>query len=209
MPAAVIFENVPSFGTSLAGQIIVSHLERLGYNVFTTVLKPNEEWNEIEDRKRWLLVATLDRPFQLRILGAPNSIPVSAFLDPPDPIRDDADARRIARTIEGLKAHNARHRALGHGFGFTVLDGTESRVPVIPKSYHKINSGPFVQTPFGLRPLRLSEIERIRGINLPATDSATGFEIPGQGGSIQNIWIAVQRADLNDCQPRPVTLRTG
>ena len=83
MPAAILFENVPSFGTSLAGQLLTTHLERLGYHVFTTVLKPNEEWNEIEDRKRWLLVATLDRPFILRVPGIPNTTPVSIFLDPP------------------------------------------------------------------------------------------------------------------------------
>lgn len=105
MPAAILFENVPSFGTSLAGQLIVTHLERLGYHVFTTVLKPNEEWNEIEDRKRWLLVATLDRPFALQVPGIPNTTPVSDFLDPPDPIRDAADARRIAATIAGLRHH--------------------------------------------------------------------------------------------------------
>ena len=181
MPAAIVFENVPSFGTSLAGQLVTTHLERLGYHVFTTVLKPNEEWNEIEDRKRWLLVATLDRAFELRVPGIPNTTPVSAFLDPPDPIRDGADALRIERTIEGLRTHQARHVALGHGFGFTVLDGSETRLPVIPKSYHKINSGPFVQTPVGPRLLRLTELERIRGLRSTGLNFQTAAELIGQG----------------------------
>ncbi len=181
MPAAIVFETVPSFGTSLAGQLIVTHLERLGYHVFTTVLKPNTEWNEIEDRQRWLLVATLDSPINLRVPGIPNTTQVSAFLDPPDPVRDNADARRIERTIAGLRVHNARHAALGHGFGFTVLDGSETRLPVIPKSYHKINTGPFVQTRYGLRLLRLPELERIRGCRVGTEDYATGVEILGQG----------------------------
>lgn len=181
MPAAIVFENVPSFGTSLAGQLVVTHLERLGYHVFTTVLKPNEEWNEIEDRHRWLFVATLDRPFNLRVPGIPNTTPVSALLDPPDPIRDGADARRIERTIKGLRAHQVRHAALGHGFGFTVLAGSETRIPVIPKSYHKINTGPFVQTPSGLRLLRLSELERIRGFRISHTDCADAVMALGQG----------------------------
>jgi DNA (cytosine-5)-methyltransferase 1 len=196
MPSAVVFENVPSFGTSLAGQLVTTHLERLGYHVFTTVLKPNAEWNEIEDRQRWLLVATLDRPCELRVPGIANTIPVSAFLDPPDPIRDQVDAARIARTIEGLRAHNVRHHALGHGFGFTVLDGSETRLPVIPRSYHKINTGPFVQTPFGLRLLRLPELERIRGHAVGKADYATGVEILGQGvltGSFRAILVQVGR----------------
>lgn len=181
MPAAILFENVPSFGTSLAGQLLTTHLERLGYHVLTTVLKPNEEWNEIEDRKRWLLVATLDRPFELRVPGIPNTTPVSDFLDPADPERDAVEARRIERTIAGLRAHNARHAALGHGFGFTVLDGSETRLPVIPRSYHKINTGPFLQTCRGLRLLRLPELERIRGHSVGTTDYATVVEILGQG----------------------------
>lgn len=181
MPAAIVFENVPSFGTSLAGQLVTPHLERLGYHVFTTTLKPNAEWNEIEDRQRWLLVATLDHPFELRVPGIPNTIPVSVFLDPPDPIHDEADAHRIARTIEGLRVHNERHRALGHGFGFSVLEGSETKLPVIPKSYHKINSGPFVPTPYGLRLLRLPELERIRGHRLATKHYAAGAEVLGQG----------------------------
>ncbi len=181
MPAAIVFENVPSFGTSLAGQLIVTHLERLGYHVFTTVLKPNAEWNEIEDRQRWLLVATLDHPFELKVPGIPNTTPVSAFLDPLDPERDASDARRIAVTIAGLRRHAERHRELGHGFGFTVLNGSEMRIPVITKSYHKINSGPFVQTPFGPRLLRLVELERIRELPLTTSDSSIGAELIGQG----------------------------
>jgi DNA (cytosine-5)-methyltransferase 1 len=181
MPAAILFENVPSFGTSLAGQLLTTHLERLGYHVFTTVLKPNEEWNEIEDRKRWILVATLDQPFELTVPGIPNTTPVSDFLDPPDPIRDAADARRIAATIEGLRRHQERHRALGHGFGFTVLTGSEIRIPVITGSYYKINAGPFVETSHGPRLLRLPELERIRGSAAGTTDFATGTELLGQG----------------------------
>lgn len=181
MPAAVVLENVPSFGTSLAGQLVVTHLERLGYHVFTTVLKPNEEWNEIEDRHRWLFVATLERPFNLRVPGIPNTTPVSAFLDPPDTVRDAEDVLRIESTIEGLRAHQARHAPLGHGFGFSVLNGSETRLPVIPKSYHKVNTGPFVATPYGLRMLRLPELERIRSQCVGTDNYATGMEILGQG----------------------------
>jgi DNA (cytosine-5)-methyltransferase 1 len=181
MPAALLFENVPGFANSLAGELFVTHLKRLGYHVSTTVLQPNTEWGEIEDRKRWLLVATLDRPFALTIPGRSCETQVSAYLDPPNPDRDRADAERIARTIEGLRAHSARHQAAGHGFGFTVVDGSESRLPTIPKSYHKINTGPFVQTPYGPRLLRQSEIERIHGCQLQTRDYATAVQMLGQG----------------------------
>ena len=181
MPAAVVLENVPGFGTSLAGSLVTSHLERLGYHVFTTILKPNSEWQEVEDRQRWLLVATLNRPFQLLPPGTACITPVAAHLDAPHPDNDRADAERIAKTIEGLRLHNARHQAAGHGFAFSVIGGTETQIPVIPKSYHKINTGPFVQTPFGLRLLRQSEIERIHGCSLETRHYSTAVQILGQG----------------------------
>lgn len=181
MPAAVLLENVPVFSTSLAGQLIVTHLKRMGYHVDVSILQPNSEWGEIEDRKRWILIATLDRPFVLRSPAERSVARVSEFLDPPDDEHDRADAERIARTIESLRAHNARHRAAGHGFEFTVVGGTETRLPVIPKSYHKINTGPFVQTPFGPRLLRQSEIERIHGCQLTTRHYTTAVQMLGQG----------------------------
>lgn len=181
MPAAILIENVPGFASSLAGELLASNLKRIGYHVFTTILKPNAEWGEIEDRKRWLLIATLDRPFSLLSPQQQCNTPLSTFLDTPDHSRDDADARRIARTIEGLKTHNARHEALGHGFGFTVVDGTDTRIPTIPKSYHKINTGPFLATSSGLRLLRQSEVERIHGLQLRTRHYATALQILGQG----------------------------
>ena len=162
MPAAVVFENVPAFGHSLAGALLVSTLRRIGYHVSTTLISPNAEWGEIEDRKRWLMVATLDRPFALFPPGETCATPLSEFLDAPDSSLDQTDCARIARTIEGLKAHNERHRAKGHGFSFSVVSNTDTNIPVISKSYHKINTGPFVQTRFGLRLLRQSERDSSR-----------------------------------------------
>lgn len=181
MPAAVLLENVPAFGSSLAGQLLVSHLRRIGYHTAVQVLQPNLEWGEIEDRRRWVLIATLDREFTLKIPGTKCTRTVSEYLDAPEEGRDREDAARIARTIAGLRVHNARHRAAGHGFEFTVVDGSETRLPVIPRSYHKINSGPFVQTPFGPRLLRQSEMERIHGTSLTTQHYSTAVQILGQG----------------------------
>jgi DNA (cytosine-5)-methyltransferase 1 len=181
MPAAVVFENVPAFGSSLGGELLASHLRRIGYHVTVEILRPNEEWAELEDRQRWLLVGALAKPFTLQVPRERCSTAASAFLDPPDAIQDRADAERIARTIEGLRAHNARHRAVGHGFAFTEITGDAIRLPTIPRSYHKINTGPFVRTPFGLRLLRQSEIERIHGHRLLTQHYATAVQMLGQG----------------------------
>ena len=79
------------------------------------------------------------------------------------------------------RADHYRSARAGHGFGFTEIAGHETRLAVIPKSYHKINTGPFVQTPFGLRLLRQAEIERIHGHTLLTRRYATAVQILGQG----------------------------
>ena len=101
LPAAVVLENVPPFASSLAGQLVVSHLQRLGYHVTTSILEPYRDWAEIEDRRRWVSVATLHRPFTLGVPRQGSTTPLFAFLDPPAPERDRADAERITRTITG------------------------------------------------------------------------------------------------------------
>lgn len=74
-------------------------------------------------------------------------------------------------------------QAAGNGFGYTVIDGTESSIPTLVRSYHKINCGPFVKTPYGVRMLRKSEFERIQGHRILTEHYATAIEISGQGVS--------------------------
>ena len=200
----MVFENVPSFGSSLAGELLVSHLRRIGYNVTTEVLRPNEDWGEIEDRKRWLLVGMLDRPFTLQIPREPCCTTIAEFLDSPNSEQDRADAERIARTIEGLRAHNARHKALGHGFAFTEIVGDELKMPTLPKAYHKINTGPFVQTPFGLRLLRQSEIERIHGCRMLSRHYATAVQMLGQGVQTRLFCQVFEQIGNHLAMPLPV-----
>lgn len=181
MPAAICLENVPSFATSSAGLTLINNLRQLGYQVQELTLQPFKEWGEPSPRQRWVCVATLEPGFRIQIPNIAFNGRAADFFDSPDPAMDRADAERIAGTIAGLRAHNARHAALGHGFGFTVLDGTEDRIPTLVKSYHKINAGPFVATPFGPRLLRQAEMERIMGCRVATDHFATACQILGQG----------------------------
>ena len=54
-------------------------------------------------------------------------------------------------------------------------------MPTIVRSYHKINTGPFVETPYGLRLLRKVEVERLMGCKIDCDHYATAIEILGQG----------------------------
>ena len=107
------------------------------------------------------------------------------YLDPPDPVRDREDAEAITGSIEGRKKHQERHRAVGDRFGFSTINYDSNKIPTNTKSYARINSGPFVETPYGLRLLRQAEMERIMGF-VPAKGFTshvyrTAAEILGQG----------------------------
>ena len=181
MPLACLLENVPAFGKSLAGETLKANLRQIGYHVSEMILCPNAEWNEPSDRRRWVCVATLMPGFAIQSPMAPFTGTAADYLDVPEPARDKADATRIATAIAGLKNHHARHSALGHRFGFTVLNGSESLIPTIVKSYHKCNIGPFVATPYGPRMLRQAEIERIHGCPVATDHYTTAVQILGQG----------------------------
>jgi hypothetical protein len=105
---------VPSFRTSLAGQALTHHLRQLGYYIYETLLDPHNEWDEPQDRRRWLIVATLQPGFCLKAPMVPFAGDLSTFIDPPS-AQDRPDAERIAGSIVALVRHRERHRALGHG----------------------------------------------------------------------------------------------
>jgi len=182
MPSFCVFENVPLFGTSLAGRTMVSNLRRLGYNVVEHIIDANAQWGEPTARNRWVCVATIRAGFDVVAPGVPFAGTIGQYFDAPDAEQDRADAERIAVTIAGLRVHNKRHADAGHGFAMKILDGSETSAPVICKSYHKINSsGFFIATPYGPRMVRKAEIERLQGQRIESGHYATAVQMMGQG----------------------------
>ena len=183
MPSWAVIENVPAYGTSLAGRTVAENLRKLGYDVHHQILHPNSEWNEPTTRDRWVLVATLKPGFQIRPPMTPFNGTIAQFLDQPDFLRDFNDADRISRSIAALRRNSARQAATGHGFPMRVLNGSETSAPTLCSSYHKVNtSGFFVDTAFGPRMLRKDEISRLQGQTITCPHYATAVAMMGQGG---------------------------
>jgi DNA (cytosine-5)-methyltransferase 1 len=180
LPVACVFENVPAFANSLACLSLIHHLQKLGYSVCQVLINPFTEWNEPQDRRRWIAVATLKPGFQVASPSIPFEGNIAEYLDPPSE-SDRAEVERISQSIESLRRHNERHAKLGHGFGFTIISHDSKRVPTIVRSYHKINTGPFVETAYGLRLLHKAEVERLMGCQIDCDHYATAIEILGQG----------------------------
>lgn len=180
LPSACVFENVPAFGNSLACLSLAQHLQKIGYFLTESIIDPLNEWNEPQDRKRWIMVATLKPGFEIVSPKTPFAGCVGDYLDTSTK-SERLEVERIAQSIEALRRHNARHAKLGHGFSFTKINRESARVPTIVRSYHKINTGPFVETPYGLRLLHKEEVERLMGCRVDCNHYATAIEILGQG----------------------------
>ncbi len=105
LPLACLFENVPAFASLLAGRSLVHHLRKIGYHVDETILDPFNKWAEPQDRKRWVLIATLEPGFKLQPPGIAYRGTAADFLDATDE-RDATDAERIAKSIVALRRHN-------------------------------------------------------------------------------------------------------
>jgi site-specific DNA-cytosine methylase len=186
MPLAICVENVPGFfgDSAIAGRLLMTHLERIGYHVHYFDILPHSEWGEPQDRRRGVMVATLYGKFYPSIPMIPFAGKAGDYLDAPDPVKDKEDADAIRNSIEGRRLHQARHRAEGHNFGFSVINHESTKIPTITRSYHKINGGPFVSCEGGLRMLRQKEIERIMGFQPQSSvpkPYSTAVEILGQG----------------------------
>lgn len=180
LPAACVFENVPAFAKSLACLSLLDHLKKLGYFICEMLLDPFRDWSEPQDRRRWIAVATLKPGFEIVAPRIPFERTIAEFLDPPSE-SDRIEAERIKGSIRSLIRHKERHAKLGHGFGFTTINHDSKRVPTIVRSYHKINTGPFVETPYGLRLLHKAEVERLMGCEIECDHYTTAIEILGQG----------------------------
>src|SRR5262249_23521213 len=151
---------------------LIDHLQKLGYSVCEALIDPLAEWNEPQDRRRWIAVATLKPGFQIVYPNIPFEADIAKYLAPPTE-SDRAEVQRISKSIESLRRHNERHAKLGHVFGFTTINYNSKRVPTIVRSYHKINAGPFVETAYGLRLLHKVEVEKLMGCQIDCDHYAT------------------------------------
>ena len=80
LPSACVFENVPAFGNSLACLSRLHHLQRIGYSIAEIIVDPWNEWNEPQDRKRWIMIATLKPGFQIHSPRTPFTGNIDKFL---------------------------------------------------------------------------------------------------------------------------------
>ena len=182
-PAVVIWENVPEYAETASGYILRYQLRDMGYKTHETVLV-GSDYNCLENRRRWCLVATspgIEFDFALleKPLGAVRNL--SEILDE---IPDD-DPRWSK--MQGLKDKEVRDKTAGKGFAMQIFDPTSTRISTITKGYAKVRSpDPKIAHPTNpdmLRQLTPSEHARIKGIPeglIAGASSTLAHEVLGQ-----------------------------
>lgn len=180
-PKIVIFENVPAYGSTASARIIRQTLKVSGYYLFETVLDSYTQFNTPTQRRRWVMVATLDKPFVWNIPSHKFSGTLEPFLDP-----ESADD--VAMPHERVAAHAAymaRKASEGCRWTTRVVDKNSALCPTIVRTYHKVQAvGPFLRCGETYRQLRPREIARLHGFpdefELPCVKKRA-IEILGQG----------------------------
>lgn len=135
-PAAVVFECVTEYEASASGGILRNQLRDFGYEVYETVID-GAEFNCLEHRKRWCLVAvTRGMSFDFGMLEKPE--PVDRSLgEILEPIGND-DSRWSE--MRGLKDKEIRDKAAGKGFQMQIFGEESSNIKTLTKGYAKVRS---------------------------------------------------------------------
>lgn len=183
-PAAVVFEQVPSYANSPSADILRSQLRDMGYVCHERLLR-GSEWGAFEDRVRWCMVAVsegIEFDFDQLIPPGPSGRTIGEVLDP---VPDDHPSWS---TMEGLRAKELRDRAEGKNFAMQVFDADSQHVGTITKGYSKVRStDPKFRHPSKpelLRQFNQQEHSRLKGVPSHLVDgiSATvAHQILGQG----------------------------
>lgn len=135
-PAVVILENVPDYAHSASADILRLQLRDLGYVTHERILR-GQEWNTLEARNRWCMVAvTQGIQFDFDQLLPPAHVERSLG-DVLEPIAPD-DPRWSP--MSGLKAKMVRDAAKGSSFKMQIFTAEDPTIATVTKGYAKVRS---------------------------------------------------------------------
>jgi len=135
-PAAVVFEQVPTYATSASANILRNQLRDMGYVCHERLLR-GSEWGALEDRVRWCMVAVSEGiEFDFDQLQPPGRGQQKLG----DVLEDLPPDHPSWSEMAGLKAKEVRDRAAGKNFAMQVFDPSSDHVGTITKGYAKVRS---------------------------------------------------------------------
>lgn len=183
-PAAIVFEQVPTYATSASADILRNQLRDMGYVCHERVLR-GKDWGALEDRVRWCMVAVSEGiEFDFDQLQPPG--PSGRTIG--DVLENVPDDHPSWSPMAGLRAKELRDKEAGKNFAMQVFDASSDHVGTLTKGYSKVRStDPKLKSssdPSLMRQFLPSEHARLKGVpeHLVSGISATvAHQILGQG----------------------------
>lgn len=183
-PAAVVFEQVPTYASSASANILRNQLRDMGYVCHERLLRGGE-WGALEDRVRWCMVAVSEGiEFDFDQLQPPGRGQQKLG----DALENVPEDHPSWSSMAGLRAKELRDREAGKNFAMQIFDADSEFVGTITKGYSKVRStDPKLRHPTDptlLRQFLPNEHARIKGVpeHLVGGVSATvAHQILGQG----------------------------
>lgn len=183
-PAAIVFEQVPTYATSASADILRNQLRDMGYVCHERLLR-GKDWGALEGRVRWCMVAVsegIEFDFDQLQPPGPSEQTIGDVLDdiPPD--------HPSWSSMPGLREKEARDREAGKNFAMQIFGEENDHVGTITKGYSKVRSTDpklrHTTNPDLLRQFTPAEHARLKGVPEHLVDgvSATiAHQILGQG----------------------------
>jgi len=135
-PAALVFENVIPYSSTASASILRNQLRDLGYVTHERVLA-GSDFNALEDRKRWCMVAVTEGmhfDWDMLQLPAKRDMTLSDIMD------DIPEDSPLWSEMRGLKAKQERDIAEGKGFLMQVFGPEDRKISCLTKGYSKVRS---------------------------------------------------------------------
>lgn len=135
-PAVICLENVEPYASSASASILRNQLRDMGYSTHERLLH-GEEFNALEHRERWAMVAVTEgMHFDWSMLELPErkTLKVADILD------DVPDDDPSWSAMPGLKAKQARDIAAGKNFLMQIVTPDDEKIPTMTKGMTKNRS---------------------------------------------------------------------
>jgi len=133
-PAAIVFENVPAFGSTVGMTAIARTLEQWGYSLRRHAVTGGEH-GAVDNRRRLVLVATTHGIAPVDVL--PRGATPPALRDLLEPIPADSPLWRDATHLAEKEQNDV---AAGKGFRQHILDGSEHAIASPGAGYRRWRS---------------------------------------------------------------------
>lgn len=182
-PSIILIENVTRYANIASASILRGQLRDMGYDVHEATID-SADWNALEHRERWALVAvTRGITFDFNQLARPHRITTQLSHVLEDIALDDP--RWSA--MDGLKQKMVRDREKGNNFKMQIFNGESPMIGTLTRGIAKNRStDPKIQSPFDPDLLRIpTPIEHARCKQIPAKliaglSATTAHELLGQ-----------------------------